>query len=199
MKVIIEYENNKFTGNYQYVKDENNIKSMFKNYIIVDEKDIDLSKLNYYIYKDNKYELDNNLINENKIKEHNKLKEIIVNTVEKYKNIYINKDIEITLNISGNQEKVTFINNKDSRLDLITKLRFSEVLGTSTVQVKFKNSQGKVIFIKLDNDNVKLIVTQINDLIENAEIIETTVLEGVYNRYTYEQLKSLNVADFFNN
>lgn len=197
MKIIIEYKDNKFTGNYQYVKDENNIKSIFKDYIIVDEKDIDLSKLNYYTYKDNKYELDNNLINENKIKEQNNLKETIVNVVENYKNIYINKDIEITLNIGGNQEKVTFINNKDSRLDLITKLRFSEVLGTSTVQVKFKNSQGKVIFIKLDNDNVKLIITQINDLIESAEIIETTVLEGVYNRYTYEQLKSLNVADFF--
>ena len=78
----------------------------------------------------------------------------------------------------------------------MTNLNLIKVLNKDKFKIKVRNSKNIYIFIEIGNDLIKKISEEVFNKLEQVELIEQTVLQGL-NRYTLEQLEQLNVYEFF--
>ena len=111
------------------------------------------------------------------------------------KSNYLNQAISI----DKNGKKYTFENNEKNRNRLSLKISLMWVLEQDKIEkVKAQNEKGLVEFIELNKPELKVLAGKIQDIIEIADIAEQTAVTGL-ERYTIEQLMSLDVNDFFKN
>ncbi len=137
----------------------------------------------------NTWLVDNNLLN-NKKKE---LKTKLLQQLNVAKNNFLNQNIEIEK--SG--KKYLFSNNNVDRDNLFTKLILMNILNQNKLEkVKVINSNENVEFITLELPEIKTLMGKIQDIIEIADVYEQTAITGI-NRYSIEQLETLNVNEFF--
>ena len=136
-----------------------------------------------------KWEEDINLKN----KKREELKNLILNKLLIAKNNFINQKIEI----EKNGKKYIFTNNVNDRNNLFVKLQLMNVLNQNSIEkLKVINSLGNIEFISLDINDIKKLMNKIQDIIEVADVNEQTALTGM-DRYSIEQLKRLDVNEFF--
>ena len=137
----------------------------------------------------NTWVVDNNLLN-NKKKE---LKTKLLQQLNVAKNNFLNQNIEI----EKGSKKYLFSNNNVDRDNLFTKLILMNILGQNKLEkVKVINSNENVEFITLELSEIKTLMGKIQDIIEIADVYEQTAITGI-NRYSIEQLETLNVNEFF--
>ena len=142
--------------------------------------------------KDNKkWKVDNNLLNERK----KELKDRLLQDLAEAKSNYLNQAISV----DKNGKKYTFENNEKNRNRLSLKISLMWVLEQEKIEkVKAQNGKGLVEFIELNREELKVLAGKIQDIIEVADIAEQTAVTGL-ERYSIEQLMSLDVNDFFKN
>ena len=138
-----------------------------------------------------KWKVDNTLMNERK----KELKDRLLQDLAEAKSNYLNQTIEIEK--AG--KKYTFENSEKNRNRLSLKISLMWVLEQEKIEkVKAKNEKGLVEFIELGKAELKVLSKKIQDLIQIADIAEQMAVVGI-ERYTIEQLMSLDVNDFFKN
>lgn len=137
----------------------------------------------------NKWILDNILVE--KIKKD--LKSRLLKKLTEVKFNFLNQLIQI----EQNGKKYTFENCNMCRDNLLTKITLMKILEQNKVEkVKVINDKGNIEFITLNMNEIKNLLTKIQDIIEIADVSEQTAIVGM-DRYTIEQLKTLDVKDFF--
>ena len=123
------------------------------------------------------------------------LKEKLLQDLAEAKSNYLNQTIEIEK--AG--KKYTFENNEKNRNRLSLKISLMWVLDQNKIEkVKAQNDKGLVEFIELSKAELKVLAGKIQDIIEVADIAEQTAVIGL-ERYSIEQLMSLDMNDFFKN
>lgn len=138
-----------------------------------------------------KWKVDNTLLNERK----KELKDKLLQDLAEAKSNYLNQTIEIEK--SG--KKYMFKNNEKNRNRLSLKISLMWVLEQDKIEkVKAQNGKGLVEFIELNKSELKVLAGKIQDIIEVADIAEQTAVIGL-ERYSIEQLMSLDMNDFFKN
>lgn len=138
-----------------------------------------------------KWKVDNTLMNERK----KQLKEKLLQDLAEAKSNYLNQTIEIEK--AG--KKYIFENNEKNRNRLSLKISLMWVLEQDKIEkVKAQNEKGLVEFIELNKAELKVLAEKIQDIIEIADMAEQTAVTGL-ERYSIEQLMSLDVNDFFKN
>ena len=136
-----------------------------------------------------KWKVDNNLLNERK----KQLKEKLLQDLAEAKSNYLNQTIEIEK--AG--KKYTFENNEKNRNRLSLKISLMWVLEQDKIEkVKVKNEKGLVEFVELGKAELKVLAGKIQDIIQVADVSEQTAVTGL-ERYSIEQLMTLEVKDFF--
>ena len=137
----------------------------------------------------NTWVVDNNLLS-NKKKE---LKTKLLQQLNVAKDNFLNQRIEI----EKGSKKYLFSNNNVDRDNLFTKLLLMNILGQNKLEkIKVINSNENVEFITLELSEIKVLMGKIQDIIEIADVYEQTAITGI-NRYSIEQLETLNVNEFF--
>ena len=138
-----------------------------------------------------KWKVDNALMNERK----KELKDKLLQDLAEAKSNYLNQAISV----DKNGKKYTFENNEKNRNRLSLKISLMWVLDQEKIEkVKAQNDKGLVEFLELNRTELKVLAGKIQDIIEIADIAEQTAVTGL-ERYTIEQLMSLDVNDFFKN
>ena len=138
-----------------------------------------------------KWKVDNTLMNEIK----KELKKKLLQDLADAKSNYLNQTIEIEK--AG--KKYTFENSEKNRNRLSLKISLMWVLEQEKIEkVKAQNEKGLVEFIELNKAELKVLAGKIQDIIQVADIAEQTAVTGL-ERYTIEQLMTLDVNDFFKN
>ena len=138
-----------------------------------------------------KWKVDNTLMNERK----KELKGKLLQDLAEAKSNYLNQTIEIEK--AG--KKYIFENNEKNRNRLSLKISLMWVLDQDKIEkVKAQNDKGLVEFIELSKAELKVLAGKIQDLIQIADIAEQMAVTGL-ERYSIEQLMSLDVNDFFKN
>ena len=138
-----------------------------------------------------KWKVDNTLMNERK----KELKDKLLQDLAEAKTNYLNQTIEIEK--SG--KKYMFENNEKNRNRLSLKISMMWVLEQDKIEkVKAQNEKGLVEFIELNRAELKILAKKIQDILEIADMAEQTAVTGL-ERYSIEQLMSLDVNDFFKN
>jgi hypothetical protein len=192
-KIIVEIVNNK-PRSYYYKNNDN--QSLYENFVEIDEDKINLEDLDCYVYVNNELKFDNNLL---KTKQENKktyLKKKILSDLEIAKENALNDEIELEAQIGSSKEKVIFVSDSYSRRLFIDNLSFIKILNKDKFKIRVRNSKNQLIFIEIKDDLIKKISENIFNTIEQVELIEQTVLQGL-DKYTLEQLEQLNVYEFF--
>ena len=139
----------------------------------------------------NTWKIDNSLLESKK----NELKKKLLQDLAEAKSNYLNQTIEIEK--AG--KKYTFENNEKNRNRLSLKISLMWVLEQDKIEkVKAQNNKGLIEFIELNKAELKVLAGKIQDIIEIADIAEQTAVTGL-ERYSIEQLMSLDVNDFFKN
>ena len=138
-----------------------------------------------------KWKVDSNLLNERK----KQLKDKLLQDLSEAKLNYLNQTIEI----EKTGRKYTFENNEKNRNRLSLKISLMWVLEQEKIEkVKVKNEKGLVEFVELGKAELKVLAGKIQDIIEVADMAEQTAVTGL-ERYSIEQLMSLDVNEFFKN
>ena len=138
-----------------------------------------------------KWKVDNNLLNERK----KELKDRLLQDLAEAKSNYLNQTIEIEK--AG--KKYIFENNEKNRNRLSLKISLMWVLEQDKIEkVKAQNEKGLVEFIELNKAELKVLSKKIQDIIQVADVSEQMAVTGL-ERYSIEQLMSLDVNDFFKN
>ena len=138
-----------------------------------------------------KWKVDNNLLNERK----KELKDKLLQDLAEAKSNYLNQAISV----DKNGKKYTFENNEKNRNRLSLKISLMWVLDQDKIEkVKIQNEKGLVEFIELNKAELKVLAEKIQNIIEVADMAEQTAVTGL-ERYSIEQLMSLDVNDFFKN
>ena len=138
-----------------------------------------------------KWKVDNNLLNERK----KELKDKLLQDLAEAKSNYLNQAISV----DKNGKKYTFENNEKNRNRLSLKISLMWVLDQDKIEkVKVKNEKGLVEFVELGKAELKVLAGKIQDIIQVADIAEQMAVTGL-ERYSIEQLMSLDVNDFFKN
>nr|DAP61217.1 MAG TPA: hypothetical protein [Caudoviricetes sp.] len=138
-----------------------------------------------------KWKVDNTLMNERK----KELKDRLLQDLAEAKSNYLNQTIEIEK--AG--KKYTFENNEKNRNRLSLKISLMWVLEQNKIEkVKVKNEKGLVEFVELGKAELKVLAGKIQDIIQVADVSEQTAVTGL-ERYSIEQLMSLDVNEFFKN
>lgn len=138
-----------------------------------------------------KWKVDNNLMNERK----KELKDRLLQDLAEAKSNYLNQTIEIEK--AG--KKYIFENNEKNRNRLSLKISLMWVLDQDKIEkIKAQNEKGLVEFIELNKAELKVLSKKIQDIIQVADVSEQMAVTGL-ERYTIEQLMSLDVNDFFKN
>lgn len=138
-----------------------------------------------------KWKVDNNLLNERK----KELKNKLLQDLAEAKSNYLNQTIEIEK--AG--KKYIFENNEKNRNRLSLKISLMWVLEQDKIEkVKAQNEKGLVEFVELGKAELKVLAEKIQNIIEVADMAEQTAVTGL-ERYSIEQLMSLDVNDFFKN
>ena len=138
-----------------------------------------------------KWKVDNNLLNERK----KELKEKLLQDLADAKQNYLNQTIEIEK--AG--KKYIFENNEKNRNRLSLKISLMWVLDQDKIEkVKVKNEKGLVEFVELGKAELKVLAGKIQDIIQVADVSEQMAVTGL-ERYSIEQLMTLDVNDFFKN
>lgn len=194
-KVVIEIVNDRPRSYYFKDSVSDNIIS-YEKFVEIDEDKIDLVNLDCYKYVNDKLEFDNTLLNIKNNSKKDYLKKNILENLEIAKDIALNQEIELDVQINGSNEKVIYLDNKNNRELFLTNLNLIKVLNKDKFKIKVRNSKNIYIFIEIGNDLIKKISEEIFNKLEQVELIEQTVLQGL-NRYTLEQLEQLNVYEFF--
>ena len=194
-KVVIEIVNNRPRSYYFKDSVSDNIIS-YEKFVEIDEDKIDLVNLDCYKYVNDKLEFDNTLLDIKNNSKKDYLKKNILENLEIAKDIALNQEIELDVQINGSNEKVIYIDNKNNRELFLTNLNLIKVLNKDKFKIKVRNSKNIYIFIEIGSDLIKKISEEIFNKLEQVELIEQTVLQGL-NRYTLEQLEQLNVYEFF--
>ena len=194
-KVVIEIVND--TPRSYYFKDSvsDNVIS-YEKFVELDEDKIDLINLDCYKYVNDKLELDNTLLNTKNNAKKEYFKKNILSNLEIAKENALNQEIELDVQIGGSSEKVIYINNKNNRELFLTNLNLIKILNKDKFKIKVRNSKNTYIFIEIGSELIKKISEEIFNKLEQVELIEQTVLQGL-DRYTLEQLEQLNVYEFF--
>lgn len=139
----------------------------------------------------NTWKIDNSLLESKK----NELKKKLLQDLAEAKSNYLNQTIEIEK--AG--KKYTFENNEKNRNRLSLKISLMWVLEQDKIEkVKAQNEKGLVEFIELNKAELKVLAGKIQDIIQVADVSEQTAVTGL-ERYSIEQLMSLDVNDFFKN
>ena len=138
-----------------------------------------------------KWKVDNTLMNERK----KQLKDKLLQDLAEAKSNYLNQTIEI----EKTGKKYKFENNEKNRNRLSLKISMMWVLEQDKIEkVKAQNEKGLVEFIELNRAELKILAKKIQDILEIADMAEQTAVTGL-ERYSIEQLMSLDVNDFFKN
>ena len=138
-----------------------------------------------------KWKVDNTLMNERK----KELKDKLLQDLAEAKSNYLNQTIEIEK--AG--KKYIFENNEKNRNRLSLKISLMWVLDQDKIEkVKAQNDKGLVEFIELSKAELKVLAGKIQDIIQVADVSEQMAVTGL-ERYSIEQLMSLDVNDFFKN
>ena len=138
-----------------------------------------------------KWKVDNTLMNERK----KELKDKLLQDLAEAKSNYLNQTIEI----EKSEKKYMFENNEKNRNRLSLKISMMWVLEQDKIEkVKAQNEKGLVEFIELNRAELKILAKKIQDILEIADMAEQTAVTGL-ERYSIEQLMSLDVNDFFKN
>jgi len=138
-----------------------------------------------------KWKVDNTLMNERK----KELKDKLLQDLAEAKSNYLNQTIEI----EKTGKKYTFENNEKNRNRLSLKISLMWVLEQDKIEkVKVKNEKGLVEFVELGKAELKVLAGKIQDIIQVADVSEQTAVTGL-ERYSIEQLMTLDVNDFFKN
>lgn len=194
-KVVIEIVNDKPRSYYFKDSVSDNVIS-YEKFIELDEDKIDLINLDCYKYVNDKLELDNTLLNTKNNAKKEYFKKNILSNLEIAKENALNQEIELDMQIGGSSEKVIYINNKNNRELFLTNLNLIKILNKDKFKIKVRNSKNTYIFIEIGSELIKKISEEIFNKLEQVELIEQTVLQGL-DRYTLEQLEQLNVYEFF--
>ena len=138
-----------------------------------------------------KWKIDNSLLESKK----NELKKKLLQDLAEAKSNYLNQAIEI----EKGSKKYKFENNEKNRNRLSLKISLMWVLEQDKIEkVKAQNDKGLVEFIELNKAELKVLAEKIQNIIEVADMAEQTAVTGL-ERYSIEQLMSLDVNDFFKN
>ena len=138
-----------------------------------------------------KWKVDNTLMNERK----KELKDKLLQDLAEAKSKYLNQTIEI----EKIGKKYAFENSEKNRNRLSLKISLMWVLDQDKIEkVKAQNEKGLVEFIELNKAELKVLAGKIQDIIQVADMAEQTAVVGL-ERYSIEQLMSLDVNDFFKN
>lgn len=138
-----------------------------------------------------KWKVDNTLMNERK----KELKDKLLQDLAEAKSNYLNQTIEIEK--AG--KKYIFENNEKNRNRLSLKISLMWVLDQDKIEkVKAQNDKGLVEFIELSKAELKVLAGKIQDIIQVADVSEQMAVTGL-ERYSIEQLMTLDVNDFFKN
>ena len=138
-----------------------------------------------------KWKVDNTLMNKRK----KELKDRLLQDLAEAKSNYLNQTIEIEK--AG--KKYIFENNEKNRNRLSLKISLMWVLEQDKIEkVKAQNEKGLVEFVELSKAELKVLAGKIQDIIQVADVSEQMAVTGL-ERYTIEQLMSLDVNDFFKN
>ena len=138
-----------------------------------------------------KWKVDNNLLNERK----KELKDKLLQDLAEAKSNYLNQAISV----DKNGKKYTFENNEKNRNRLSLKISLMWVLDQDKIEkVKIQNEKGLVEFIELSREELKVLSKKIQDIIQVADLSEQMAVTGL-ERYSIEQLMTLDVNDFFKN
>ena len=193
-KIVVEIVNDR-PRNY-YFKDSISNEINYDKSVEVDEDNIDLSKLDCYVYANNELKIDTVLLEAQKNNEKNTIKGYILRDLEIAKRDNLNQEIEIDVQIDGSNEKVKFINSELDRRMFMSNLVLMKILNKNKFKIKVRKSDNKIIFIETTDDIINKISDEIYNNMEQVELIEQTVLQGL-DKYTLEQLKEINVYDYF--
>lgn len=193
-KIVVEIVNDR-PRNY-YFKDSISNEISYDKSVEVDENNIDLSKLDCYVYSNNELKIDTVLFEAKKNNEKSTIKGYILRDLEIVKRDNLNQEIEIDVQIDGNNEKVKFINSELDRRMFMSNLVLMKILNKNKFKIKVRKSDNKIIFIETTDDIINKISDEIYNNMEQVELIEQTVLQGL-DKYTLEQLKEINVYDYF--
>ena len=193
-KIVVEIVNDR-PRNY-YFKDSISNEINYDKSVEVDEDNIDLSKLDCYVYSNNELKIDTVLLEAKKNNEKSTIKGYILRDLEIAKKDNLNQEIEIDVQIDGSNEKVKFINSELDRRMFMSNLVLMKILNKNKFKIKVRKSDNKIIFIETTDDIINKISDEIYNNMEQVELIEQTVLQGL-DKYTLEQLKDINVYDYF--
>lgn len=193
-KIVVEIVNDR-PRNY-YFKDSISNEISYDKSVEVDEDNIDLSKLDCYVYSNNELKIDTVLLEAKKNNEKSTIKGYILRDLEIAKRDNLNQEIEIDVQIDGSNEKVKFINSELDRRMFVSNLVLMKILNKDKFKIKVRKSDNKIIFIETTDDIINKISDEIYNNMEQVELIEQTVLQGL-DKYTLEQLKDINVYDYF--
>lgn len=193
-KIVVEIVNDR-PRNY-YFKDSISNEINYDKSVEVDEDNIDLSKLDCYVYSNNELKIDTVLFEAKKNNEKSTIKGYILRGLEIAKRDNLNQEIEIDVQIDGSNEKVKFINSELDRRMFMSNLVLMKILNKNKFKIKVRKSDNKIIFIETTDDIINKISDEIYNNMEQVELIEQTVLQGM-DKYTLEQLKEINVYDYF--
>ena len=194
-KLIIEIVNNK-PRNYYYKDSVKSDNILYDKYVEIDEDKIDLNNLDYYVYINGGLNFDSTSLEAKKNERKNYLKKNILSNLEFAKEKALNQEIELETLIGANKEKVIFVSDSYSRRLFIDNLSFIKILNKDKFKIRVRNSKNQLIFIEIKEDLIKKISENLFNTIEQVELIEQTVLQGL-DKYTLEQLEQLNVYEFF--
>lgn len=194
-KIVIEIVNNK-PRNYYFKDGVFGNEINYEKSIEVDEDKVDLTNLDCYKYVNDKLEFDNTLLTTKNNAKKEYLKKNILENLEIAKDIALNQEIELDVSIGGSNEKVIYEDNKITRRLFLDNLNLIKVLNKDKFKIKVRNSKNTYIFIEINSELIKKVSEEIFSKLEQVELIEQTVLQGL-NRYTLEQLEQLNVYEFF--
>lgn len=192
-KIIVEIVNNK-PRSYYYKNDDS--QSLYENFVEIDEDKINLIDLDCYVYVNNELKFDNNLLKTKQESKKTYLKKRILNDLEIAKENALNEEIELEVQIGSSKEKVIFTSDSHTRKLFIDNLSFIKILDKDKFKIRVRNSKNQLIFVEIKEDLIKKISESIFNTIEQVELIEQTVLQGL-DKYTLEQLEQLNVYEFF--
>lgn len=192
-KIIVEIVNNK-PRSYYYKNNDN--ESLYENFVEIDEDKINLIDLDCYVYVNNELKFDNNLLKAKQDSKKTYLKKRILNDLEIAKENALNEEIELEVQIGSSKEKVIFVSDNYSRRLFIDNLSFIKILNKDKFKIRVRNSKNQLIFVEIKEDLIKKISESLFNTIEQVELVEQTVLQGL-DKYTLEQLEQLNVYEFF--
>lgn len=196
-KLVIEIVNNK-PRNYYYKDSVKSDNILYDKYVEIDKDKIDLNNLDCYVYANDELSFDNTLLEAKKNERKNYLKKNILSSLEFAKEKALNQEIELETLIGTDKEKVIFVSDSYSRRLFIDNLILVKTLNKDKFKIRVRNSKNQLIFIEIKEDLIKKISENIFNTIEQVELIEQTVLQGL-DKYTLEQLEQLNVYEFFEN